>query len=94
MKGGAATEAQVKSLTAQLSDKDAEIAQLKDKQLQQQRVHDNELAEMTKKQNIMQSEFAEMQPKSAAMAYEALTMHCTDGLSKFYPRHCSHHCHI
>ena len=60
MKGGAATEAQVKSLTAQLSDKDAEIAQLKDKQLQQQRVHDNELAEMTKKQNIMQSEFTEM----------------------------------
>lgn len=60
LKRGAATEAQAKALTAQLSSKEQEIAMLHDKQMQQQRLHQNELAEMSKKQNILQSEFAEM----------------------------------
>lgn len=60
LKRGAATEAQVKALTAQLSSKEQEIAVLHDKQVQQQRLHQNELAEMSKKQNILQSEFADM----------------------------------
>lgn len=60
LKRGAATEAQAKALEAQLSSKDEEIALLHDKQVQQQRLHQNELAEMSKKQNILQSEFADM----------------------------------
>ena len=60
LRRGAATEAHVKVLTAQLGSKDAEIAMLQDKQVQQQRLHQNELAEMSKKQIILQSEFAEM----------------------------------
>ncbi len=60
LKRGAATEAQARVLSAQLTSKDAEIAQLMDKQVQQQRIHDNEVTEMQKKQNILQSEFADM----------------------------------
>lgn len=60
LKRGAATEAHAKTLAAQLGSKDVEIALLQDKQVQQQRLHQNELAEMNKKQNILQSEFAEM----------------------------------
>ena len=60
LKHGAATEAQAKALTAQLCSKDQEIASLQEKQVQQHRLYQNELAEMTKKQNILQSEFAEM----------------------------------
>ncbi|KAL3142250.1 hypothetical protein ABBQ38_002593 [Trebouxia sp. C0009 RCD-2024] len=60
LKRGAAIETQAKALTAQLCSKDQEIASLEEKQVQQQRLHQNELAEMTKKQNILQSEFAEM----------------------------------
>lgn len=60
LKRGAATEAQAKVLSSQLTLKDAEIAQLMDKQVQQQRLHDNEVTEMQKKQNILQSEFADM----------------------------------
>ncbi len=43
LKRGAATEAQARVLSAQLTSKDAEIAQLMDKQVQQQRIHDNEV---------------------------------------------------
>lgn len=60
VKRGEATEAHAKALTSQLSEKDGEIALLKDKQVQQQRLHENDIAELNKKQNIMQSEFAEM----------------------------------
>ena len=60
LKRGAATEAHAKALAAHLSSKDIEIALLAEKQVQQQRLHQNELAEMNKKQNILQSEFAEM----------------------------------
>ncbi len=60
LKCGAATEAQAKVLSSQLTSKDVEIAQLMDKQVQQQRLHDNEVTEMQKKQNILQSEFADM----------------------------------
>ncbi len=60
LKRGAATEAQAKVLSSQLTSKDVEIAQLMDKQVQQQRLHDNEVTEMQKKQNILQSEFADM----------------------------------
>ena len=59
-KAGAANEAHVQSLTADLSNKDLEIAQLKDNLVQQQRLHDNEVAEMNKKQNILQNEFTDM----------------------------------
>ena len=60
MKRGAATEAHVKALTFQLAEKDTEIAIVKDKHLQQQRLHDNEITELNKKQNILHNEFAEM----------------------------------
>ena len=60
LKRGATTEAHAKALTAQLTSKDADIATLQDQQVQQQRLHQNELSEMTKKQNILQSEFADM----------------------------------
>ena len=60
LKRGAATEAQAKALTAQLASKDAEIAAVQDKQVQRERLHQNELAEMSKKQNILHSEFADM----------------------------------
>ena len=60
LKRGAATEAQAKVLSSQLTSKEVEIAQLRDKQVQQQRLHDNEATEMQKKQNILQSEFADM----------------------------------
>lgn len=60
LKRGATTEAHAKALAAQLSSKDAEISTLHDKQLQEQRLHQNELAELNKKQNILQSEFADM----------------------------------
>lgn len=60
MKRGAATEAQAKALSAQLSEKNGEVAYLKDQEVQQQRLHANEIAELHKKQNILQSEFADM----------------------------------
>ena len=60
MKRGAATEAQAKALSSQLSEKDREVAYAKDQEVQQQRLHANEIAELHKKQNILQNEFADM----------------------------------
>ena len=48
------------ALGAHLSQKDAEIAALKDSQVQQQRQHEHEIAELNKKLNILQSEFTDM----------------------------------
>ena len=59
-KCGAETERQTRALGVHVTQKDAEIAALKDGQVQQQRRHENEIAELNKKLNILQSEFTDM----------------------------------
>ena len=59
-KCGADTAKQTKALGNQLDEKQAEISALKDAQVQQQRRHESELAELNRKLNILQTEFTDM----------------------------------
>lgn len=59
-KCGADTARQTKALGNQLDEKQAEISGLKDDQVHQQRRHENELAELNRKLNILQTEFKDM----------------------------------